>query len=81
MVIAHKKIVSVASILPISENQHIPKHLGLRHRAALGITERSDATAIVVSEEKGTISYAVDGKIRINISPEELQKTLSNGAI
>jgi len=81
MVIANKKIVSVASILPISENQHIPKHLGLRHRAALGITERSDATAIVVSEEKGTISYAVDGKIRLNISPEELQKTLSTGAI
>ncbi|GAT61461.1 diadenylate cyclase CdaA [Paludibacter jiangxiensis] len=81
MVISNKKIVSVASILPISENQHIPKHLGLRHRAALGITERSDASAIVVSEEKGTISYAVDGKISINISPEELQKTLSAGAI
>ena len=81
MVIASKKIVSVASILPISENQHIPKHLGLRHRAALGVTERSDASAIVVSEEKGTISYASEGKITINISPEELQKILSAGAI
>jgi uncharacterized protein (TIGR00159 family) len=77
MVIVNKKIATVASILPISENQHIPKHLGLRHRAALGITERSDASAIVVSEEKGTISYTRAGKIMINISPEELQKTLS----
>jgi len=81
MVISNKKIVSVASILPISENQHIPKHLGLRHRAALGVTERTDASAIVVSEEKGTISFAFAGKISLNISPEELQKKLSEGGI
>jgi diadenylate cyclase len=80
MIIADKKIVSVASILPISENQHIPKHLGLRHRAALGVTERTDATAIVVSEEKGTISYAFGGQIMLNISPEKLQEILSEGA-
>lgn len=81
MVIANKKIVSVAAILPISENQHIPKHLGLRHRAALGVTERSDASAVVVSEERGTISYVSDGKITLNISPEKLQEILSEGAI
>jgi uncharacterized protein (TIGR00159 family) len=79
MMISNNKITSVAAILPISQNQHIPKHLGLRHRAALGITERTDASAIVVSEEKGTISYAMNGTITVNISPENLQKILSEG--
>lgn len=81
MLISNKKIVTVGSILPISENQHIPKYLGLRHRAALGVTERSDASAIVVSEERGAISYVSDGKITLNITPEKLQEILSEGAI
>lgn len=81
MVISNKKIISVACVLPISENQHIPKHLGLRHRAALGVTERTDASAIVVSEEKGTISYAVNGKITLNITPEKLQEILSETTV
>jgi DNA integrity scanning protein DisA with diadenylate cyclase activity len=48
----------------------------MRHRAAIGITEQSDATAIVVSEETGTISVARDGEMRANVSAEELDKFL-----
>ena len=54
---------SAACILPVSRNQRIPKHYGLRHRAALGLAEKSDALCIVVSEETGKISIAQDSKI------------------
>ena len=59
MIISNKSIKAAACILPISKNQSIPKRLGLRHRAALGITENSDEIAIVVSEETGYISWAI----------------------
>jgi len=81
MIIENKKITSVASILPLSQSHFIPKHLGLRHRAAMGISEQTDAAAIVVSEERGTISLAVHGELTINISPDDLQKILSQGYI
>ncbi|MBB3188001.1 diadenylate cyclase CdaA [Microbacter margulisiae] len=81
MIIENKKITFVASILPLSQNHAIPKHLGLRHRAAAGITEQTDAAAIVVSEERGSISLAMHGELQINISPDELQKILSQGYI
>ncbi len=81
MIIENKKITSVASILPLSQSHFIPKHLGLRHRAAMGISEQTDAAAIVVSEERGSISLAVHGELTINISPDDLQKILSQGYI
>jgi diadenylate cyclase len=77
MIISQHKIKSVACILPVSKDQSIPKRMGLRHRAALGITEQSDAVAIIVSEETGQISYAENGKISINIRPQELEHLLS----
>lgn len=61
MIISNKTIKAAACILPISKNQSIPKRLGLRHRAALGITENTDAIAIVISEETGHISWAING--------------------
>ena len=63
LVIRDDKMLAAACILPVSKDQTIPKHYGLRHRAALGLTEKSDATCIVVSEETGHISVAADGKI------------------
>jgi len=81
MIIENKKITSVASILPLSQSHSIPKHLGLRHRAAMGISEQTDAAAIVVSEERGSISLAMHGELTINISPDDLQKILSQGYI
>jgi DNA integrity scanning protein DisA with diadenylate cyclase activity len=64
LVIRDGKMLAAACILPVSKNQDIPQHYGLRHRAALGLTEKSDATCIVVSEETGHISVAEAGQIR-----------------
>ena len=77
MIITNERIKAASCILPISKNQTIPKQLGLRHRAALGITEQSDAIAIIVSEETGHISWAVNGQLTSNVKPEELEHFLS----
>lgn len=70
------RIVSAAAILPVSKNPDIPKHYGLRHRAALGISERTDVTAIIVSEETGKISVAKGGEIN-TLSESEVRVELS----
>ncbi len=77
MIITNKGIKAAACILPISKNQSIPKRLGLRHRAALGITENTDAIAIVISEETGHISWAINGQLTSNVKPEQLEHFLS----
>ena len=64
VIIANHRITSAACILPESKDTEIPAHFGLRHRAALGITEKTDATAIVVSEETGKISVAKGTEIK-----------------
>ncbi len=64
LIINEGKLVSAGCILPVSHNLNIPKHYGLRHRAALGISEKTDAIAIIVSEETGGISYATGGVIQ-----------------
>ncbi len=71
LVIRDGKMLAAACILPVSKNQDIPLHYGLRHRAALGLTEKSDATCIVVSEETGLISVAEAGKIK-EVKEDEL---------
>jgi uncharacterized protein (TIGR00159 family) len=73
LIIRSNKIVAARCILPVSDSQNIPDHLGLRHRAALGISEHSDAIAIIVSEENGDISLSVKGALRINIKPAQLK--------
>jgi diadenylate cyclase len=78
LIIQNERIVSAACILPISKNQTIPRRLGLRHRAALGITEHTDAIAIIVSEETGKIAYAINGELTLNVKSEELELFLSN---
>lgn len=77
MVISDKRIKAAGCILPVSHNTYIPKDLGLRHRAALGITEDSDAIAVVVSEETGRISIAMRSEFRLRLSPEELESLLT----
>lgn len=77
LIISHRTLKAAACILPVSKNQSIPKRLGLRHRAALGITEHSDAIAIVISEETGHISWAVNGQLTVNVKPEQLEHFLS----
>ena len=77
MIIYGRQIRAAGCILPVSKNQSIPKRLGLRHRAAVGITETTDAIAIIVSEETGKISWAVNGEISVNVKPEQLEHFLS----
>ncbi len=64
LIISHGRIVSAGCILPVSKNTEIPRQYGLRHRAALGIAEKTDAVVIVVSEETGNISVAIGETIQ-----------------
>lgn len=75
-IIQGNKITSAGAILPISLNSKINKRLGTRHRAALGISEESDCIALVVSEETGKISIAIDGILNYNLSLDDARMTL-----
>ena len=77
MIISQRRIRAAGCILPVSHNLDIPKELGLRHRAALGISQESDAIAIIVSEETGSISIARNGLFRLRLSGEELESVLT----
>ena len=77
MVIVNDKIRAAGCILPVSHDLHIPKELGLRHRAALGITHESDCIAIVVSEETGGISIAIRNEFQLRLTPEKLESILT----
>ena len=77
MVIAHDRIRAAGCILPVSHDLHIPKELGLRHRAALGITHESDCIAIVVSEETGGISIAIRNEFQLRLTAEKLESVLT----
>ncbi len=77
MIIQGDRIVAAGAILPVSKNPEIPRHLGLRHRAAMGVSEVTDAIVLIVSEETGTISAAINGKYKLNLSAEDLQRLLT----
>ncbi len=76
MVIRNNKIIAAGCVLPVTENQDIKGSLGMRHRAALGISEEIDAHVLVVSEETGAISYAHKGDLSYNISSAKLMDYL-----
>ena len=78
MIISQHRIRAAGCILPVSHNLDIPKELGLRHRAALGISQESDALSVIVSEETGGISIASNGRFRLNLSAEELESVLTS---
>ncbi len=75
-IISNGRIKKAACFLPLSDNPHLDKELGTRHRAALGITELSDAIAVIVSEETGIISLAQEGKIQRHLDPLSLREIL-----
>lgn len=77
MVIADHRIKAAGCILPVSHDLNIPKELGLRHRAALGITHESDCLAIVVSEETGGISVAIRSQFQLRLTAEKLESILT----
>ena len=77
MIIRHKQIVAAGCILPVSHDLNIPKELGLRHRAAMGVSQETDALAIIVSEETGGISAAYKGQFHLRLTAEELERILT----
>ncbi|PRD52083.1 diadenylate cyclase CdaA [Sphingobacterium gobiense] len=76
VVIVDFRIMTASCVLPLSDSEDLPPQFGLRHRAAIGVTEVSEAVAVIVSEETGEISFAKDGNVNMNLSPEELEKIL-----
>ena len=78
MIISHKRITAASCILPVAHDLNMPKELGLRHRAAMGISQETDALAIVVSEETGNISVAFRGNFQLHITAEDLERILTD---
>jgi diadenylate cyclase len=77
VIVRNDRIIAAACIFPVSQREDLDRTLGLRHRAGLGITEESDAIAIVVSEETGNISICYRGKIERGFKPGQFEKRLS----
>ena len=77
MIISNHRIKAAGCILPVSHDLNIPRELGLRHRAAMGMSQASDALCIVVSEETGRISAAINGQFRLRLSAENLESLLN----
>ncbi|MCM4159850.1 TIGR00159 family protein [Antarcticibacterium flavum] len=78
MIVEDNKITATRVILPVSNDRSIPLRFGLRHRAAVGITEKTDALAVVVSEETGQISYLKDGEFVMFENTDELVAKLKD---
>ncbi|MBJ06616.1 MAG: TIGR00159 family protein [Verrucomicrobiaceae bacterium] len=76
VVLSGERVVSASCVFPVSQSEIRDRSLGLRHRAAIGLTEESDAVTVVVSEETGAVSICVDGKIERNLDEEEFRERL-----
>lgn len=76
VIITRNKLKAAGCILPVSQSMSLPEEVGLRHRAAMGITESTDAISIVVSEETGRISLFSKGEMEMGLAPDELIKRL-----
>ena len=77
MIISNKRIRAAGCILPVSHKTDIPKELGLRHRAAMGISQDSDAVTIIVSEKNSHNSVAIKGEFQLRLSAEQLESILT----
>jgi uncharacterized protein (TIGR00159 family) len=77
VIISQGRLQAARCILPVSQNPEVPAALGLRHRAALGLTEATDAIVLVVSEETGQVSLVRQGEIHRNLTPQEVKNRLS----
>lgn len=76
VIIQDNRIIAARCVLPVSEKENFPAHYGMRHRAAVGITENTDALAIAVSEQTGAISLTIHGEIKPDLSRERLRYLL-----
>jgi diadenylate cyclase len=77
-VVKGNRLVAAACFLPLTLSSNVSKELGTRHRAAIGITEETDAVVVIVSEETGSVSIAVSGEITRHLSSSELKRVLRN---
>jgi len=78
IIIKGERIVAAGCLFPLTQNPNISKLLGTRHRAAIGLTEETDAVCVVVSEETGAISIAANGKLHKDLNRETFPKTLEH---
>lgn len=78
VIIRNERIAAAGCVLPLTQNRNISSDLGTRHRAAIGVSEVSDAVVVIVSEETGTISVAVGGMLKRHLAPQTLEKLLLN---
>jgi len=76
VIIRGGRIASAGCMLPLSDNANLSRNLGMRHRAGIGVSEKSDAVAVIVSEENGAISVAIEGRLRRHITMEAFEKLL-----
>jgi diadenylate cyclase len=76
VIIEGNTIKAARCVLPVTEQEDLPAHFGMRHRAAIGITESSDCLALAVSEESGKVSLAISGKLYADLSREEMEKMM-----
>lgn len=76
VIVKDGRIASAGCMLPMSANMNLSKELGMRHRAGIGMSERSDAVVVIVSEETGAVSVAVDGMLKRHLSPETVETLL-----
>ena len=78
VIIRNERIAAAGCVLPLTQNRNISSDLGTRHRAAIGMSEATDAVVIIVSEETGTISVAIGGMLKRHLAPQTLEKLLLN---
>ncbi|MBD3380523.1 MAG: TIGR00159 family protein [Candidatus Omnitrophica bacterium] len=76
IIVSEQRIEAAACLFPLTQNPNIPKTMGTRHRAALGLSEETDALVVVVSEETGSISVAIGGRMTKELDPKDLSKIL-----
>ena len=81
MIVRNGRIAAAGCVLPLTQSTNLSKELGMRHRAGIGLSEQSDAVVIIVSEESGSISMAIDGMLKRHLSPPMLDKLLHSELI
>ncbi|MDH5598907.1 MAG: DNA integrity scanning protein DisA nucleotide-binding domain protein, partial [Cyclobacteriaceae bacterium] len=78
VIIYKGRIKAARCVLPVSENDNLPAQFGLRHRAAIGMSETTDTLILIVSEETGQISVAFNGVLEHNLSPREIRQRIND---
>ena len=78
VIVRGSRVAAAGCVMPLTENTHLPSDIGTRHRAGIGMSEASDAVVVIVSEETGAISVAVNGMLKRHLKPETLENLLRN---